>query len=186
MWRVWLVPIVAGFSLTGCVHMPVGPNVMVLPGAGKDFEQFTVDDAVCRRWAEQQVGVTANRAADDTAVSGAAVGTVLGAATGAAFGAASGNPATGAAVGAGAGLLGGSLVGASNAEAVRATVQRRYDVAYMQCMYAKGNQVPVPGGSRPRSAWPAPPPPPPPRMRSAPDSIPPPPPGAPPSPPPGF
>jgi hypothetical protein len=24
--------------------------------------------------------------------------------------------------------------------------QRRYDMAYMQCMYAKGNQVPVPGG----------------------------------------
>jgi len=24
--------------------------------------------------------------------------------------------------------------------------QRRYDMAYMQCMYAKGHQVPVPGG----------------------------------------
>ena len=24
--------------------------------------------------------------------------------------------------------------------------QRRYDMAYMQCMYAEGNQVPVPGG----------------------------------------
>jgi hypothetical protein len=24
--------------------------------------------------------------------------------------------------------------------------QRRYDITYMQCMYAKGNQVPIPGG----------------------------------------
>ena len=24
--------------------------------------------------------------------------------------------------------------------------QRRYDMAYMQCMYAKGHQIPVPGG----------------------------------------
>lgn len=72
MWRSWLVPIVAGCSLAGCVHIPVGPNVMVLPGAGKDLEQFDVDDAVCRRWAVQQVGVTSSRAADDTAVGGAA------------------------------------------------------------------------------------------------------------------
>ena len=26
--------------------------------------------------------------------------------------------------------------------------QRRYDIAYIQCMYAKGHQVPVPGGDR--------------------------------------
>jgi hypothetical protein len=182
VWKSWLFSIVTGLSLAGCVRMPVGPNVMVLPGTGKGFEQFRVDDAVCRQWAAQQVGVTSSQAADDTAVSGAALGTVLGAATGAAFGAASGNPATGAAVGAGAGLLGGSLVGASNAEVARATLQHRYDAAYMQCMYAKGNQVPVPRGSRPRSARSALPPP---RMRSAPDSIPPPP-GAPPYPPPEW
>jgi hypothetical protein len=24
--------------------------------------------------------------------------------------------------------------------------QRRYDITYMQCMYAKGHQIPVPGG----------------------------------------
>jgi hypothetical protein len=38
------------------------------------------------------------------------------------------------------------------------SVQRRYDNAYMQCMYAKGNQVP--GVTRPsRMAYPPPPPP---------------------------
>jgi hypothetical protein len=179
--RAWLLPIVAGLSLAACIRVPSGPNVMVLPGAGKDFDQFQIDDDVCREWAARRTGVRASRAANDTAVANAAVGTVLGAATGAAIGAASGNPATGAAVGAGAGLLGGSLVGASNAEATRWTIQRRYDTAYMQCMYAKGNQIPVPRGSEPRSKWRRPPPPP----RSAPDSIPPPPPGAPPSPPSG-
>jgi hypothetical protein len=182
MRKSWLLPVVAGLSLVGCVRVPRGPNVMVLPGAGKNFEQFIVDDGVCRQWAARQIGRTANRAANDTAATGAAVGTVLGAATGAAIGAASGTPATGAAVGAGAGLLGGTMVGASGAETVRWTVQRRYDVAYAQCMYAKGNQIPVPRGSLPQSAWPAPPP----RMlRAAPDDVPPPPPGVPPAPPPG-
>jgi hypothetical protein len=179
--KSWLLPIVAGVSLAGCMRVPTGPNVMVLPGAGKDFAQFTVDDDVCRQWAARQIGPTANRAANDTAVTGAAIGTVLGGAAGAALGAASGNPATGAAVGAGVGLFGGSLMGAGEAENVRWTMQRRYDVAYMQCMYSKGNQVPVPRGSRPRTGWPATPPP----MRAAPEDIPPPPPGMPPPPPAG-
>jgi hypothetical protein len=180
--RAWLLPIVAGLSLAACMRVPAGPNVMVLPGAGKDFEQFQVDDAVCRRWAAQQTGVTTSRASNDAAIGAAAVGTALGAATGAAIGAASGNPATGAAVGAGAGLLGGSIVGASNADEARWTVQHRYDMAYMQCMYAKGNQIPMARRSQSRSTWqPAPPA----HARIAPESVPPPPPGVPPAPPPG-
>ncbi len=52
-------------------------------------------------------------------------------------------------------------------------VQRRYDNAYMQCMYAKGNQIP--GDVRPnRGAFP--PPPPPPGYTSPPSSASPPPP----------
>ena len=35
----------------GCVYVPTGPSVMVLPGGGKSFEQFQGDDAVCRQWA---------------------------------------------------------------------------------------------------------------------------------------
>jgi len=170
--RPTLLSLVFACAVTGCMQVPNGPNVMVLPGAGKSFDQFNVDDAVCRNWATRQVGVRASRAANDTAVASAAAGTLLGAATGAAIGAASGNPATGAAVGAGAGLLGGSLVGAGNAEAAHGDVQHRYDVAYMQCMYAKGNQIPVARGSRPRSMV-APPP-----RRY--DDVPPPPRGAPP------
>lgn len=52
--------------------------------------------------------------------------------------------------------------------------QWRYDMAYMQCMYARGHRVPVAAG-----AWESVSP------RSAPAPAPPPPPGPPPAPPPG-
>ena len=32
--------------LGACATVPTGPSVMVLPGSGKSFEQFQVDDAV--------------------------------------------------------------------------------------------------------------------------------------------
>src|SRR5216683_2894689 len=113
----------------------------------------------------------------------------VGADFGAAIGAAAGAPATGAAVGAGAGLLGGTTVGAGNAYGASISVQRRYDIAYMQCMYAKGNQIPVPGARQPAytSAASPPPPPPsaPPPSAPPPPGVPPPPAGSPPPPPPG-
>ena len=143
-----LLPLAAGLLLTGCVTVPTGPSVMVLPGDGKGFDQFTVDDAVCRQWALQQTGVTKAKASSDAAVSSAAIGTAVGAASGAAVGAAYGDPATGAAVGAGVGLLGGSAVGADHAAGAQWEVQQRYDAAYMQCMYAKVNKIPIPAGSQ--------------------------------------
>ncbi|HEY7366632.1 MAG TPA: glycine zipper family protein [Methylomirabilota bacterium] len=57
--------------------------------------------------------------------------------------------------------------------------QWRYDMAYTQCMYARGNRVPVSGG-----AWESMPPRPAP-AGTLPADIPPPPPGTPPPPPPG-
>jgi hypothetical protein len=158
--------------LAGCATIPSGPSVMVLPGRGKSFEQFQADDGVCRQWAMQQTGTTPEQVSGQSAVSGAAIGTVLGAAAGAAIGAAAGSPGVGAAAGAGAGLLGGTAVGANRAYGAERSVQGRYDMAYMQCMYAKGNQIPVRGATpRYRSASPpppAPPPPPPPPASSAP------------------
>ena len=162
---------------------------MVLPGSGKDFNQFQYDDATCRQFAMQQAGTTPERAGAQSTATGAVVGTLVGAALGAAIGAAAGSPATGAAVGAGAGLLGGTAVGAGNASAAEASVQRRYDASYIQCMYARGNQVPVARGSQPVYTAPAaavPPPPPPPPANVAPSAVPPPPAGMPPAPPPGV
>jgi hypothetical protein len=184
MRKVCFLPIAAGLLLSGCVTVPTGPSTMVLPGSGKDFEQFKVDDAQCRQWALQQTGTTTAKAANESAVGSAAVGTVVGAAAGAAVGAAYGDPATGAAVGSGVGLLGGTAVGADRAAGAEWSVQHRYDVAYMQCMYAKGNQIPLPGGfhqpPRPTRQHPEAPP-----GMNAPADVPPPPVGSPPPPPPG-
>jgi Glycine-zipper domain len=156
---------------------------MVLPGTTKSFEAFQVDDALCRRWAARQCGVAPEQAAADETTSGAVVGTLVGAATGAAIGAATGSPATGAAVGAGVGLLGGTAAGAQRAEGTRWAVQRRYDMAYMQCMYAKGNQIPL-AGRRQAPSYPGQSEALPPVTRRQP-GVPPPPPGSPPPPPPG-
>lgn len=135
-------PVMAIVLLGGCASIPNGPSVMVLPGTGKTFEQFQTDDAVCRQFASQSVGTKPNTAATESTIGGAAIGTALGAAAGALIGAASGSPATGAAVGAGFGLLGGTAVGAGRGADYYTSVQGRYDIAYRQCMYAKGNQVP--------------------------------------------
>jgi len=180
---------------TACVTVPTGPSVMVLPGSNTSFEEFQVDDYACRSWAAQQTGKTANQAATEAGIGAAAVGTAVGAAAGAAIGAAAGAPATGAAIG----LLVGTAQGTSNAAGSAYEMQQRYDYAYMQCMYAKGNQIPVAAGtyqrtarragplpqpSRSHRAVPAPPagpPPPPPGSATEP---PPPPEGPPPPPPP--
>jgi hypothetical protein len=179
--------------LGACATVPTGPSVMVLPGSTKSFEQFQADDGVCRHWAQQQTGISSGKAANSQTATGAVVGTAVGAAAGAALGAAAGNPAVGAAAGAGVGLLGGTAVGAGHAQGAYHSVQQRYNMAYMQCMYAKGNQIPVARGSvAPGYSSHTPPPPPPPAKTPAkapaatPPNIPPPPAGAPPPPPPGV
>lgn len=137
--------------LAGCAVVPTGPSVLALPGTGKNFEQFRSDDVVCRQYALQQVGGTsADRAAVDSGVRSAAIGTVVGAVAGAAIG---GHDAAG--VGAGTGLLMGSMVGAETAQRSAYGTQQNYDNAYIQCMYAKGQRVPVPA-SMAHSQSPAP------------------------------
>jgi outer membrane lipoprotein SlyB len=132
-------------ALGACtVAPPSGPSTMALPGKDKSFEAFQQDDASCRQYATAQSGgATPADAANQSMVGSAAVGTVVGAAAGAALGAAAGNPGLGAAAGAGAGLLTGTAVGSNNAAASGAGVQRRYDMAYNQCMYGHGNSVPT-------------------------------------------
>ena len=125
--------------LAGCASVPTGPSVMALPGTGRSFEQFRANDADCRRYAENQVGGTdTNQAATDAGVRSAVVGTVVGAVAGAAIG---GRDAAG--VGAGTGLLVGSMAGTGAAQSSSWSSQRHYDNAYVQCMYAKGERVPV-------------------------------------------
>jgi len=92
-----LAVVALALGLGACATVPTGPSVMVLPGSAKTFEQFQVDDAVCRQWAHQQTGITAGKASSNTTATGAVAGTAIGAAAGAAIGAAAGNPAAGAA-----------------------------------------------------------------------------------------
>jgi hypothetical protein len=133
--------------LSACTTYPTGPGVMVLPGSGATFEQFQSDDAQCQGYAQQSSGAPAQSAAQKSAVDSAVVGTAVGAAAGALIGSASGDAGEGAAVGAGSGLLLGSAAGSGAYAASGDLLQRRYDSAYVQCMYAKGHQVPVPAGA---------------------------------------
>lgn len=146
---------------------PTGPGILVLPGTGKTFDRFRVDDQDCRGFAYHSIGgQKAEEESKDTAVKSAVVGTAIGTAAGALLGG-----HQGAAVGAGVGLAGGSIVGADASRASSGSAQQRYDHAFTQCMYAKGHKVPVAGrysssdsrGSNSNSqAARTPPPPPPP------------------------
>ena len=151
----------AGVVLVGCATMPAGPSVMVLPEPGKPFEVFKSDDEVCRQWALQLIQVPPNEIVNKNLAGGTAIGTAMGTALGAAIGASSGQPATGAAIGAGSGLVTGTAAASGPAYAAGSEAQRRYDNAYQQCMYAKGNQIPGSAAVPPKRAGGIPPPPPP-------------------------
>ena len=171
-----LMPMAALLALGACATIPSGPSVMALPGTGKNFDQFRADDMDCRQFALSQIGgATANDRAVESGVTSAATGAAVGALAGAAMGG-----QRGAGVGAGIGLLAGSAAGANAGQASGYGSQRRYDNAYIQCMYAKGERVPVSGQmSEPAQQTHRPPP--------APAyAPPPPPPGYPPPPPPGV
>lgn len=135
--------------LTACAVAPTGPSMIALPGTGKSFGQFQADDQSCRGYAQAQAG-SAQQASDESTVRSAALGTVVGAALGAAV-----NGGHGAGVGAGAGLLFGTAAGADAGQHSAYGVQRRYDNAYQQCMYAQGNRVPVSGRMMMSSAPPS-------------------------------
>jgi hypothetical protein len=170
-----ILSLTLGLALVGCTHVPTGPSVMVLPGSGKSFDEFRMADAGCRHWAAGQIGVDPGQAVGERTVAGAAIGAGVGAASGALIGAATGDIGEGAAIGAGSGLLLGSAAGASQGAYVGGSLQQRFDVAYMQCMYAEGHRIPAPYGAFAEAA-------PPPRTPRR--DIPPPPPGPPPLPPP--
>lgn len=145
-----VAPVVLMLGLAGCVAMPTGPSSRVMPAPNKPFDVFVREDTRCRDYAHHRAGgMEAGEAASRSGVASAAVGTVIGAAVGALAGG-----EHGAGVGAAGGLLIGSASGASAAGASGWELQRRYDIAYEQCMYASGNQVP---GYRSPHSYPPPP-----------------------------
>lgn len=131
----------AALALGGCAVAPTAPSVMVLPGSQKNAEQFRSDSAACQ---EQARALLSNdvQAANNQAVTNAALGTVIGAAAGALLGQGSYNPSAAAGWGAGTGLLIGSTVAGGNSQAASYSMQQRFDIAFVQCMYQRGHQVP--------------------------------------------
>lgn len=146
-----LAVLTAGLLLTGCAATPTGPTVRVMPAPNKPFEVFAQEQTNCEHYASDQVADGA-QAANNRALGATALGAVLGLGVGAATG--SGRAAT---VGAATGGAIGAAVGANQSSYTGYSLQRRYDIAYSQCMYAKGNYVPGMMAAAP------PPPPPPPR-----------------------
>jgi hypothetical protein len=125
-------------SLAACVSAPTGPTIAIMPREGKPFEVFQKDDEQCREFAANAIKDTSNAALKEGATS-AAIGAALGAAAGAVIqGGSSQNIGTGA----GIGLLGGAAMGAMNSSGKQNQAQAQYNIAYQQCMYSKGNQVP--------------------------------------------
>ncbi|MEI6206465.1 MAG: hypothetical protein WCP20_06765 [Desulfuromonadales bacterium] len=128
-------------ALSACATIPAGPGIMVAPAPGKPFELFKQEDASCRRWAEQQIGFSPQEAISNDTAAGAIAGTALGAGLGALVGSASGHAGAGALIGGVGGMIVGAASGADSGRVYGREAQHRYDSAYMQCMYANGNQI---------------------------------------------
>ncbi|MGH8307202.1 MAG: glycine zipper family protein [Gammaproteobacteria bacterium] len=153
-----LLALVAAGVLAGCAQLPVAPTIAVMPAPGMPFDVFQQDNATCQLYAHQSLGVSPNQAANNQVAGGA----VAGAAVGAVAGALIGGNSDAAGVGAATGLLFGTTAGSGTASETTYALQWRYNIAYAQCMYAKGNQVPgyatVTPIPPPRSGAPPPPP----------------------------
>lgn len=157
-----------------CASEPIGPTVQVYPAQNKPFEVFQQEQETCKQYASQQIA-GATDSANSRGVGAAVLTTALGAGLGAAVGG-----GRGAAIGAGAGGVVGADVGANSSARQDRSIQHQYNMAYSQCMYAKGDQVMGYNyNPQPRVYYAAPPPP-------VYYQAPPPPPGYPPPPPPGY
>jgi uncharacterized protein YcfJ len=147
--KPWVCVVLLCGAVTACSDVPTGPTVAVMPAPGKPFEVFQQDDAYCKQYASQQISGAPG--GGQQVAAGAAAGAVIGAVAGTLLG----DNRNAAGAGAATGALFGSAAGAGNADRSAAGLQRSYNVAFEQCMYAKGNQVP---GFSP-SRYPPPPPP---------------------------
>jgi len=142
--RLALALVGATAFLGACATVPTGPVVQAMPGSGKSFEAFQRDAAECQQWAQAAIGgPNAAQYVNDRAAAGAVASSAVGAGTGAILGTPSNYGGQGAAIGAGVGLLFGAINAANASSAASWQMQRQYDGAYLQCMYAHGNQVPM-------------------------------------------
>jgi hypothetical protein len=133
--------------LEGCVTEPYGPTIPVMPAKGKSFADFQREDAECQDFADSRVAGRAKEA-NDRAVRDTVIGAALGTAVGAAF-----NRRNGAGPGAAAGAVLGFGAASNDSRFAEDTLQGRYNVAYAQCMTAKGNDVATDEDRPPPRRW---------------------------------
>lgn len=128
---LWPVALLAACAVT--VPPPARvPTVSVMPGKRQSFETFLLDEQRCRRHAASQGGHVAGGSVLANSV-------VAGVLTGAAAGALLGGHRQAAANGAAAGLLAGVVSGQQASQDDEARQQYQYNLAYQQCMVAKGH-----------------------------------------------
>jgi outer membrane lipoprotein SlyB len=130
-------PVVVGLVLSGCA-VPLGPTVQVLPGQGKDFAAFQLDQHDCSIYTNDQVRPM-KETVDNQQLGSAVLGTVLGAGLGAAIGG-----GRGAGIGAASGAIAGTAVGTGRADQATNRLQVTYDNTYAACMAARGNVIQQP------------------------------------------
>lgn len=132
----------AALALAGCVSVPQGPTVAVMPGTSKSLEEFHADNGGCQQYAQSAIaGPT--QAAYNQAGANVVGSAAFGALIGALFGSVTGDAGYGAAWGAGTGAMFGGAAAGSGGYASSYALQQQYNAAYMQCMYTHGNQVPA-------------------------------------------
>ena len=143
----------AALLLGGCATQPLGPTARVLPAPGKPFEVFAQDQSLCKGFADGEVAGGAE-VANLKQFGAAALSVALGAGLGAATAGGQSNhhhyyrnhhhnqgqngPATGAAIGA----IAGAISAGRGSSVEQGNLQGRYDTAYTQCMFSRGNQIP--------------------------------------------
>jgi hypothetical protein len=137
MSRVFLTAtLVAATLLSGCASPPMGPTAIVMPASGKPFEAFAQDQTMCKQFADGQVDNGADMS-NLRQIGTVAVSTLLGGGLGAAL-----RGAHGAEIGSAMGAITGAAMGGRGSAHDQNGLQNRYNLAYSQCMYARGNQVP--------------------------------------------
>lgn len=139
-------------TLTACAGR-MAPTVAIMPAPSKPFEVFQQDQALCQTYANNLLAPLVQQA-NAQAVGVALISTALGAALGAAVGG-----GQGAGIGAASGAIFGTSSGVLSSQFAGMTLQQQFDIAFAQCMYSKGDQVP---GFQPNVYVLPPPPPPPP------------------------
>ena len=127
--------LLAAALLSGCVSSPMGPTALVMPASGKPFDVFAQDQAMCKQFAGGEVdgGATMSNLKQ---LGTMAVSTALGAGLGASV-----RGRRGAEFGGAVGAIGGGAMAGQGSARDQNSLQGRYDLAYTQCMYARGNQI---------------------------------------------